>query len=529
MRTCGVTTVGLLVLGVVLGACKGDPAPPATPDTTTGDASTGAVGSEAADGSSTGDTEGEAPSTATVLHAWGLQTLAPLEESVPCIQWTLHNEQAIYVNAITLANRGAYHHSNWFAVPEDVFPGPDGFFDCDERGYTELAAAASGTVITAQSTQSRYEEMQLPPGVVVKIPAGYKILAGGHLLNLANVEVETELRMALDIIHPRDVEVVVAPFRLSYVDLLIPASTEARFVGECDLDTIYQTRTGGPLTMKLYWVLPHYHYLGNYFDVTVMGGPDDGLSVHRMEGFDASSNGAVFDPPIDLTGATGLRYTCGYDNWRDEDVGWGIGDQEMCALLGLADAEIMMDATVVGGSQIVGVEDGIQINSGPCGVLSVPKTAAHEPPTAAEIAGELYVPPTDPADQGLEPIDECHDTPADAAPLLPPTLTNLRDTLLSSSCVFSSCHAAGNPAAGLDLTATDLHSVLLGSSTQTGMPRVSPGDPDGSWLYRSISQCQPTDDDGTVRSHMPLNAPTLADPGMVAMVREWIAAGALND
>lgn len=198
-------------------------------------------------------------------------------------------------------------------------------------------------------------------------------------------------------------------------------------------------------------------------------------------------------------------------------------------MLGLADAEIMMDASVLGGSQIVGTEGEIQINTGPCGVISVPKTEAHAPPTAEELAGELYVPPTDPADQELPPIDECGDTPADATPALPPTLTNLRDTLLSSSCVFSSCHGAGNPAAGLDLTGVDLHAVLLGASAQTGMPLVSPGDPDGSWLYRSISRCEPTDDEGNVRSHMPLNAPTLADPGMVALVREWIAAGAPND
>lgn len=521
-------TATIIGLGLMLGSCKDEPAS-SEPGTDTGTSTTGSTTTGAT--GSTGETDGEppGPSTATVIHSWGLQTLAPHEETVPCIQWTLHNEQAIYANAITLANRGAYHHSNWFAVPEDVFPGPDGFFDCDERGYSELAAAAAGTVITAQSTQSRYETMALPPGVVVKIPAGYKLLGGGHLLNLSSAEFETELQMTLDIIHPRDVEVVVTPFRLSYVDLDIPASTESRFMGECDLDTTYQIKTGGPLSMAIYWVLPHYHYLGNYFELSVIGGPNDGLNLHRIDGFDADAHGKTFDPPVDLTGATGLRYVCGYDNWRDEDVGWGIGDQEMCAMLGLADAEIMMDVSVLAGNHIVGVEDGIQINTGPCGVISVPKTDAHEPPTAEEIAGALYVPPTDPADEDLEPLDECVDTPPDAVPTLSPTLTNVRETLLSSSCVFSSCHVAGNPAAGLDLTAVDLHTVLLGPSGQTGMPLVSPGDPDGSWLYRTISQCQPADDDGDVHAHMPLNAPTLAAPSLVALVREWIAAGAPND
>jgi hypothetical protein len=79
------------------------------------------------------------------------------------VQWTLHNDQPIYVNTVTLVNDGGYHHSNWLAVPEDKFPGEDGYFDCDERGYTELDGRVSGTVLFAQSTQSRSETQHLRP------------------------------------------------------------------------------------------------------------------------------------------------------------------------------------------------------------------------------------------------------------------------------------------------------------------------------------------------------------------------------
>ena len=195
MRRTTWMAAGLVALGFAVG-CGDGPAAPVAEGTT--EATTG-------QGSSGDETSSEPPTTATIVHSFGVQRLSPLEETEPCIQWTLSNEQPLYVNAVTLSNGGAYHHSNWFVIPEDVYPGPDGFFDCDERGFSEIEAGAAGTVLTAQSTQSRFETMQLPEGVVVKIPAHYKVFAGGHLLNLANTELEAELRMALDIIHPRDV------------------------------------------------------------------------------------------------------------------------------------------------------------------------------------------------------------------------------------------------------------------------------------------------------------------------------------
>ena len=100
------------------------------------------------------------PETALLVHSFGEYALGPLEETEPCAQWTLHNEQPLYVNTVTLSNDGGYHHSNWLVVPEDSFAGDDGFFDCEDRGFSQLLAAVSGTVLFAQSTQSRYEAQE---------------------------------------------------------------------------------------------------------------------------------------------------------------------------------------------------------------------------------------------------------------------------------------------------------------------------------------------------------------------------------
>ena len=61
------------------------------------------------------------------------------------------------------------------------------------------------------------------------------------------------------------------------------------------------------------------------------------------------------------------------------------------------------------------------------------------------------------------------------------------------------------------------------------LPLVAPGDPEGSWLYRVLSRCEPHNDSGFIVPHMPRNAPALLDDGLVAIVRAWIEAGAPAD
>ncbi len=473
------------------------------------------------------DTDGEPDNQAQVIHSFGEYELAAHEEVQPCVQWTLHNEKPIYINTVTLVNDGAFHHSNWFVVPEDKFTGPDGFYNCGERGFTELEAAVSGSVLFAQSTQSKFEEQPLPEGVVIKVPPHHKVVAGTHLLNLSAAPFHTELRMTLDIIHPREVEVVASAFRLTYSDLDIPAQSESRFTGECAFDLHYESLTGHPLDLKLYYALPHYHYLGNYFSLEVLGGPDDGMHLFELDGFNADANGQVFDPPIDLTDASGLKFTCGYNNWTNSNVGWGIGDQEMCVMLGLADGRALIDANVSGDSKVVGVDGGVVMNEGPCTILAAPIAELQGDPTQEEIDGPLYVPPSDPAEPS-DPVDPCIDIDPQGPAEGPVTLSSVRDTIFAANCVFSSCHGAQNPVAGLNLEAVDLHGELLNHPVlaNTDFPLVDPGSPETSWLYTLVSTCEPLNRDGVAVHHMPLNSPRLLDAALVGKLRAWIEAGA---
>lgn len=479
------------------------------------------------DGTETETDTGGDEDVAFVNHAFPSQDLDPFEEIQPCAQWTLENEQAIYVQGVTVSNLGYFHHSNWFVVPDSLYPGEDGFFDCSERGFTELAAAASGTVLFAQSTQSFVEEQRTGDGAVIKVPPNHKVIAATHMLNVGPAPVATDLFVSLEIIHPKLVDIVLTPFRLSYGDLDIPANAESRFTGIADeLATRYEDASAGPMDMKLHYVLPHFHYLGNYFDLTLTGGSMDGQSVYNLNGFNGEANGLVFDPPLDLSDVKGLRYTCGYDNWRDVNVGWGIGDQEMCVMLGLAESKVLIDISMTGGTEAVGMEDDIFMFEGQSAILIVAKNAAQTPPTDAERDGEFYVPPS--GDDSVPAVPECVDHDANVAPTIEPTLSNVAAVVFQQSCTFNACHGSSAQAAGLDLMAPNLHAELLDHEVMgnAAATLVEPGDPESSWLYEIIASCEP---DGGSGNHMPLNAPVLLDDTSIALVREWIAAGALDD
>jgi hypothetical protein len=480
------------------------------------------------DATDTGDTGGEELETALLTHRFGEVDLAAFEETEPCVQWTLDNDEALYVQAVTLSNLGYFHHSNWFVIPENIYAGPDGYYNCADRNFDELGAASVGTVIFAQSTQSFVEEQRTGPGAVIKIPPRYKIVAGTHLLNVGPAPVTTDSFMTLELIHPRDVEVVLAPFRLTYYDLDIPANARSRFTGICEnFAQEYEDVVGTPLDMKLHYVLPHYHYLGDFFDLTLIGGPNDGMSVHSINGFNGEANGKAYAPALDLTGVTGLRFTCGFDNWRDVNVGWGIGDQEMCVMLALAESGTLMDMSVNSGSMAVGQVDCIYQYEGHCDYLAVPKGTDQTVPTAAEKNGPFNVPPS--GDEGIPPVPECIDHDPTVEPIIAPTLQNVFDAVFLPSCMFSACHGSVGDASGLDLQSPTLLAELLDHEVvgNPGATLVEPGDPDNSWLYQVMSTCEPAIDGGGVASHMPRNAPILLSDEMVALVREWIAGGAL--
>jgi hypothetical protein len=243
--------------------------------------------------------------------------------------------------------------------------------------FDELTAAVVGGVLFAQSTQSRTETQTFPPGAATRIPPWSRIVSSSHLLNLSDAATTSNLKVTVKTVPPADVSIPLVPFRLTYHDLHIPPGQTSSFGAECDVATAYQSTMGVPLTGDLYYVLPHFHGLGSGFGLELIGGARDGEVIYSYDSAMAEEAwGQTFFEPVHLggtDGATGFKFHCEFTSDREVEVGWGIGDQEMCVMLGFAHMDMLFEAYVGDATGMAaGNVNGVETFTGPCQFLGVP-------------------------------------------------------------------------------------------------------------------------------------------------------------
>lgn len=107
-----------------------------------------------------------------------------------------------------------------------------------------------------------------------------------------------------------------------------------------------------------------------------------------------------------------------------------------------------------------------------------------------------------------------------------PTFTRVQDEIYTPSCAFSSCHGSAGPAQGLDLSEGTAYAATVDvpSTLDPTSVMVKAGDPDHSFLYRKCA-ADPT----AAGSPMPDGSSTGLEAGQLALLHDWIAAGALDN
>ena len=309
-----------------------------------------------------------------IVHAFPMtHTEGGQEITNMCRSWNVGNAEPLYVSAVEFVQDEHSHHSNWMFVPEGNFEGPDDeIWPCADYGYCsndhcpeQLQAALLGGVLYVQSTQAPREVQKLPAGAVIKIPANARIISDVHLLNLTEEPKDGNSVMTLYTVPEEEAEIAVAPFHLDFEELAIPPKAHSRWTAECPLADTYETVSGSPLDLEIYYLLPHTHALGTRVFVEIIGGPNDGESLMDVRGFNSEARGFRYWPGISLAGAEGLRFGCEFYNPTDEVVGWGFADQEMCEVLGFGNAKIAFESNVQS-FEVGGQEGDIELFNGNC-------------------------------------------------------------------------------------------------------------------------------------------------------------------
>ncbi len=276
--------------------------------------------------------------------SFGPYTLGPSQEiSDQCVQITLHNDAAVFVNQVELTTGVGFHHSNWFFVPENEFLGPNGenddaTFNCAAHKYSEPAAALFGGVLFAQSTQAPHETQAFPDGVALKIPPHSKLFAQLHLLNTGDTTLQLSPTIRIGQIPEAAVHTLLAGVSFEDEALGLPAHASSAFTLECDIAAKHESILGRAPDFKLYYALAHYHSLGTRLTVDAVRADGTSTNIFTTDNRAGDVLGGPIDPLFDFTGYATMRFSCQYENPRDQIVGWGIGDQEMCVFLAFSDS-----------------------------------------------------------------------------------------------------------------------------------------------------------------------------------------------
>lgn len=100
--------------------------------------------------------------------------------------------------------------------------------------------------------------------------------------------------------------------------------------------------------------------------------------------------------------------------------------------------------------------------------------------------------------------------------------------IFTTSCAISGCHAGGSPAVGMNLSAGQAYqnTVNVPSVELAGMNRITPGDPEDSYLIHKIQGTQGSV--GGVGDRMPLIGCCLTQ-AQIDTIRAWVDAGAENN
>jgi hypothetical protein len=145
----------------------------------------------------------------------------------------------------------------------------------------------------------------------------------------------------------------------------------SRFTSRCALDELHQGAFGRPLDFEVHYVLPHYHGFGTGLTLTAIGGDrgEEGETIWQSEALTGEPAGGPVDPPYSLAGATGIAFTCAYDNPTEDVIRWGLSEGEMCVLLAFTTSEYQWAGGVqeTNKNQVLGQDaEGVWNNEAPC-------------------------------------------------------------------------------------------------------------------------------------------------------------------
>lgn len=258
-------------------------------------------------------------------------TLAPGEERSPCFIFPLEvTGPSRIVGGAKLTVGKGMHHGNVVTRKKTG----EGIRPCPKEDNPEIIGGEGfdvingGSVLFGSSTQvSGVEWRTFTDGEGFRVKDGYEIVARMHYLNPSSEPLTLAPKYEWFTIDESKLVHELAPFLWLYRDFTIPPLTTKTLSATCSF----------PAGMHIVSAMPHMHARGVAFTAGFAGGKLDGKLFLESKGYDPEQGViAQYDPPIDLSQGDGATFSCTWKNELGKELHEGIGDNEMCILMGYA-------------------------------------------------------------------------------------------------------------------------------------------------------------------------------------------------
>lgn len=253
------------------------------------------------------------------------RTMMPGEEAEYCVSWPFPKFTNRVIYAARLYTTKGLHHSNLIAKPVDPMLGPQPYPQCHPGASDPFAKLPEviPDVLFANSTQvTGTETLAFPPGKGYTIDPSREIVTDYHLLNTGTEAEVVEVAYDFFTMPASDLVDEVAPFVLQVDDFDIPAHSTGVVGSTCPV-------FGGNVVE----MMPHTHKLATKFTADLLSVKGDQRVIDNGT-FDAQSHIQMFEPELDLTNVDNMKFECTFDNTTNQDIHYGIGQNEMCILFG---------------------------------------------------------------------------------------------------------------------------------------------------------------------------------------------------
>ncbi len=309
-------------------ACGSDSDPPGGDDGED-DGSDGAGEDDGADGDG-GEDDGSddgGSGDGTYRIDWGPLMAEPGFEDTRCVVKSLPTDRPIRVSEIVNQLGTASHHMIVYRVTdEEERPEP---FACDP--FVDVLDPSRGAPLAV--TQKQEETIALPPGVAFTLQPGQLIRIELHFINATDEPQELRASTTFVELPEAEFEQEADFLFVGNPDIDLPA-----YPGEGQPDVITLGPTFLPLPQELddvniFAITGHQHQWGIDVQVSQAADEDDeGAPIYAPENFQWDEPETTYhDPPLNMAAGTGFKFTCDWQNFSDEQVGFGESvNDEMC-------------------------------------------------------------------------------------------------------------------------------------------------------------------------------------------------------